>query len=304
VDDLKALSTLAQVVERGSFRRAAVELGVAPQATSKTVRQLEAQLGVRLLHRTTRKLSLTDEGARLLAQVRPALSAIRAAMSELQSTKAEVGGTLRVTAPRSVGQHLVLPLLGPFMEANPSLRVELELEDRYTDITTEKIDIGFRVGPSMDRNVVARRLMDIQHWICASPAYVERHGRPRSWGDLAKHRCTGFRHVNTGKLLPWEYQELGATTYLDVAARFETNDVDAEVMAVLAGIGVGQVPSYVAGPLVAQGRLVHLLVKHTSERVGLYLYFAQRAHLPPRARLFIDFAVAHLRAPSGRVAAA
>src|SRR5260221_6667569 len=121
MDDLKALSTLARVVESGSFRRAAVELGVAPQATSKTVRQLETQLGVRLLHRTTRKLSLTDEGTQLLAQVRPALSAIRAAMGDLQSAKKEVGGTLRVTAPRSVGQHLVLPLIGPFLEAHPAL---------------------------------------------------------------------------------------------------------------------------------------------------------------------------------------
>lgn len=296
MDDLKALSTLARVVESGSFRRAAVELGVAPQATSKIVRQLEAQLGVRLLHRTTRRLSLTDEGAQLLAQVRPALSSIRSAMSELRSARGEVGGTLRVTAPRSVGLHLVLPLVGPFMAQHPKLRVELELEDRITDVTLEKMDIGFRVGARMDRNVVARRLMDIQHWVCASPAYLERHGRPRSWEDLAQHRCTGFRHVNTGKLMPWEYQEGSTVAYRDVAARFETNDIDAEASAVLAGVGIGQIPSYIAAPLVRQGRLVHLFAKHAAERIGLYLYYAQRAHLPPRARLFIDFAVGQLLA--------
>ena len=294
MDDLKALSTFARVAESGSFRRAAVELGVAPQATSKTVRQLEAQLGVRLLHRTTRRLSLTDEGAQLLSQVRPALLSIRSAMADVQSARGEVGGTLRVTAPRSVGLHLVLPLVGPFMAQHANLRVELELEDRFTDVTSEKIDIGFRVGASMDRNVFARRLIDIQHWICASPDYLERHGRPRSWDDLAQHRCTGFRHINTGKLMPWEYQEGGATTYRDMAARFETNDVDAEASAVLGGVGIGQIPSYIAAPLVSEGRLVHLLVKHTSERIGLYIYYAQRTHLPPRARLFIDFAVAHL----------
>jgi DNA-binding transcriptional LysR family regulator len=294
MDDLKALSTLVRVVESGSFRRAAIELGVAPQATSKTVRQLEARLGVRLLHRTTRRLSLTDEGAHLLAKVRPALSSIRSAMDDVQSARGEVGGTLRVTAPRSVGLHLVLPLVGPFMAQHANLRVELELEDRFTDVTSEKIDIGFRVGASMDRNVVARRLMDIQHWICASPDYLERHGRPRSWDDLAQHRCTGFRHVNTGKLMPWEYQEGGATTYRDMAARFETNDVDAEASAVLAGVGIGQIPSYIAAPLIREGRLVHLLAKHTNERIGLYIYYAQRTHLPPRARLFIDSAVEQL----------
>jgi DNA-binding transcriptional LysR family regulator len=296
MDDLKALSTLERVVETGSFRKAAAELGVAPQATSKTIRQLETHLSVRLLHRTTRQLSLTDEGAQLLAQVRPALSAIRAAMQGVQAAREEVAGTLRVTAARSVGQHLVLPLIGPFMEAHPALRVELELEDRITDITAEKIDVGFRVGPAMDRNVVARRLADIQHWICASAGYVQRHGRPRSFEDLAHHRCTGFRHAGTGRLMPWEYSDQGEVSLRDVPARFQTNDIDAEVGAVLAGVGIGQLPSYVAAPFVREGRLVHLLSRHTSERIGLYVYYAQRAHLPPRARLFIDFAAQRLRA--------
>lgn len=294
MDDLKALWTLARVVETGSFRRAALELGVAPQATSKTVRQLESLVGIRLLHRTTRKLSLTDEGAQLLAQVRPALASIRAAMDELQSARSEVGGTLRITAPRSVGRHLVQPLVPPFMQEYPDLAVDLELEDRLSDIVAEKIDVGFRMGPAMDRNVVARRLMDIEQWICASPEYLERHGRPRRWEDLADHRCTGFRHANTGKLMPWEYAEQDQTVYSDVAARFTTNDVDAEAKAVVDGVGIGQVPDYIAAPLVREGQLVHLLAKHTSQRIGLYLYYPQRAHLPARTRRFIDFTVARL----------
>lgn len=295
MDDLKALSTLARVVETGSFRRAALELGVAPQATSKTVRQLEAQLGVRLLHRTTRKLNLTDEGAALLAQVRPALSAIRSAIDALQAARGEVGGTLRITAPRSVGQHLVLPLLPPFMQAHPDVTVELELEDRITDLVADRIDVGFRMGAAMDRNVVARRLMDIQQWICASPAYLERHGRPRRWEDLARHRCTGFRHANTGRLMPWEYAEGDETAFTEIPARFATNDVDAEASAVLAGVGIGQIPNYIAAPLMRDGRLVHLLPKHISARIGLYVYYPQRAQLPQKVRRFIDFTVARLQ---------
>lgn len=296
MDDLKALSTLARVVETGSFRRAALELGVAPQATSKTVRQLEAQLGVQLLHRTTRKLSLTDEGAQLLAQVRPALSSIRTAMEELQSARREVLGTLRITAPRSLGLHVLLPLLPSFMEEHPDLRVDLELEDRLTDVVMEKIDVGFRMGPAMDRNVVARRLMDIEQWICASPAYIERHGRPLRWEDLAQHRCTGFRHPNTGKLMPWEYTDGKETiTYAEVAACFATNDVDAEAQAVLVGIGIGEIPSYIAAPLIQDGRLVRLLPEHSSQRIGLYIYYGQRMNLPHRTRRFIDFAVARLQ---------
>jgi len=192
-------------------------------------------------------------------------------MDELQSSRREVSGTLRVTAPRSVGQHLVLPLVTPFMQEHPDLTVDLELEDRFTDVVAEKIDVGFRMGPGMDRNVVARRLMDIQQWICASPEYLERHGRPRRREDLSRHRCTGFRHVNTGKLMPWEYTDQGETAYEEVAARFATNDIDAEASAVLAGIGNGQIPNYIAAPLIREGRLVHLLVKHNSEREGCEL---------------------------------
>lgn len=296
MDDLKALSTLARVVEAGSFRRAALDLGVAPQATSKTVRQLEAQLGVRLLHRTTRKLSLTDEGARLLAQVRPALSAIRSAMSETRAAHQEVGGSLRITAPRSVGQHLVLPLAARYMDAHPDVGVDLELEDRLTDIVEERIDVGFRMGAGLDRNVVARRLMDIQQWVCASPAYLERHGRPRCWDDLAQHHCTGFRPASTGRLMPWEYADGDATVYADIAARFATNDVDAEASAVLAGMGIGQIPDYIAAPLIEAGRLERLLPAHGSERIGLYIYYPQRAHLPQRTRRFIDLALTGLQA--------
>jgi DNA-binding transcriptional LysR family regulator len=137
--------------------------------------------------------------------------------------------------------------------------------------------------------------MDIRQWICASPAYLERHGRPRRWEDLARHRCTGFRHANTGRLMPWEYAEGDETAFTDIPARFAANDIDAEASAVLAGIGIGQIPNYIAAPLVRDGRLVHLLPKHVSARIGLYLYYPQRAQLPQKVRRFIDFSVSRLQ---------
>jgi DNA-binding transcriptional LysR family regulator len=289
--DLKALAVLARVVETGSFRKAAAEMGVAPQATSKTVRRLEEQLGVRLLHRTTRKLSLTDEGAQLIARIAPALASIQGAVEELQDARLEVGGTLRITAPRSVGRHFVLPLVPEFMALYPDVRVELELEDRMTDGVLERVDIGFRMGPSVDRNVVARRLMDIQQWVCASPEYIEKHGKPRSWADLANHRCTGFKHPTSGRIMPWEVTDKGEVTYTDMPTRFVTNDVDAEMWAVLDGAGIGQIPTYIAQSMVESGRLVHLLKNQVTERIGFYIYYPQRNQMPQRARRFIDFAI-------------
>lgn len=291
MDDLRGLATLALVVETGSFRKAAMTLGVAPQATSKTVRQLEAQLGVRLLHRTTRSLNLTEEGAQLLAQVGPALANIRTAVDELRDSKKEVGGTLRVTAPRSVGRHFVLPLVPQFMALYPELRIEFELEDRLTDSVQERVDVGFRMWSGVDRNVVARRLLDIQQWVCASPEYIQRHGRPRKWADLARHRCTGFRHATSGRVMPWEYVNEGNVTYTDLLPRFVTNDIEAELDAVLGGAGIGQIPDFVARPLVDSGRLVHLLKTHLTERIGLYIYYPQRTQMPQRTRRFIDFVI-------------
>jgi DNA-binding transcriptional LysR family regulator len=295
MDEFKALATFVGVVEAGSFRRAAVQQGLAPQAVSKAVRLLEDRLGVRLLHRTTRKLSTTEEGARLFAQVQPGLATLRQAVESTKQSRTGVEGVLRVTAPRSVGLRIVVPMIEPFMAQHPGLQVELELEDRITDLVASRIDLGFRVGAQVDRNYVARRLADIQHCICASPGYVERFGRPRTWADLARHRCTGFRHVNTGKLMAWEYLDGAETAFREVPAVFSTNDVDAEVQAVLAGIGIGQLPGYAAVPLIEAGLLVQLLPRHTSERIGLYVYYLQGARLPARARAFIDFVSARLK---------
>jgi DNA-binding transcriptional LysR family regulator len=288
MDELKALGMFAKVAESGSFRRAAIEQGVAPQAASKTVAQLEAALGVRLFHRTTRKLGLTDEGTQLLARALPALEAVRAAMDGARAVRSE-GGVVRVTAPRSMGLRLVMPLVGEFMQAHPQLRVDVELDDHFTDLVAQKIDVGFRAGARLERNFVARRLLDIQHCICASPAYVERHGRPRRWEDLARHRCTGFKQVSSGKLLPWEHQGEDGVSLREVPAVFTTNDVEAELHAVLDGVGIGQLPTYLVAAAIREGRLLHLLPRHTTERMGLYLYYPQRSHQPARVRAFIDF---------------
>lgn len=295
MDEMKALSTFVRVVEAGSFRRAAIEQGVTPQAASKLVKQLEVSLGVRLLHRTTRQLSLTDEGQQLLQQARAGLDTLRTAIDGVKASRADQGGTVRVTAPRSTRATLVLPLTAAFLAEHPGTRVDLTLDDQFTDLVAGKIDVGFRSGVTLDRNLVARRLMDIQLLVCASPAYLARHGHPRTWDDLARHTCTGFRHAQTGKQMPWEYWDGDATAYRDVPAAFVTNDVDAEVQAVLSGVGIGQLPSYLAQPLIRDGQLVHLLTRHTSARVGLFLYYPQRSHQPARVRAFIDFAAAWLR---------
>lgn len=298
MDQLKALETFVRVVHAGSFRQAAFTLGVAPQATSKSVRQLEAALGVRLLHRTTRKLSLTEEGEQLLAQITPAFGHIQQALQEMQHQHREVGGTLRVTAPRAIGMHMILPLISAFMAEYPEVRVELELEDHLTDHVLERVDLGFRMSAGMDRNVIARRLMDISQWVCAAPSYLAAHGTPESWAALATHRCTGFRHANSGRIMPWERVAHDEVSYTEFRPCFTSNDLDAEVHAVVAGVGIGQLPSFIAQPLVAAGQLVHVLQQHETARIGLFIYYPQRQHLPQRARRFIDFVIQRMQAAS------
>lgn len=295
MDKTRALALFLGVARAGSFSQAAVEAGLTPQAMSKAVGQLEQALGVRLLHRTTRKLNLTDEGARLVELASPGLQLLDEALDDVQHSRQHMDGLIRIAAPVSPGSYLLVPLMKAFQDKHAGVRFGAMLDDRFTDLVEAKIDLGIRAGNEPDRNVIARHIDDIELLICASPDYLKKHGTPKSLEDLSSHRCTGFRHPNTGRLLPWEVKRDGALMFQDVPAVATFNNVETEVEAVRHGIGIGQLTRYAIEDDLARGTLIALLPQHDSARQKLYLYYPQRKQLPLRVRRFIDFAVEFMR---------
>lgn len=297
MDRARVLTLFLGVVRAKSFARAAAEAGVTPQAVSKAVRTLEEDLGVRLLHRTTRKLSLTNEGMRLFELADPGLRQLDEALAQVRSAKSEDDGVIRLTAPLSVGTFVLVPLMKEFRDAHPGITFDLVLSDLFTDLVEARIDVGFRAGTSPGQNLVARRLCDLPLVICAAPSYLERHGEPTTLDDLMTHACTGFRRPATGRMVPWELNVDGDLVFQDVPAVATFNDVQTEIAAVRAGMGIGQLSTYLVRDDLAAGSLVPILRQFDSNNVGLYMYYPHRTHIPVRVRRFIDFV-----AEAGRVA--
>ncbi|CAN7734460.1 HTH-type transcriptional regulator PgrR [compost metagenome] len=291
MDKARVLTLFLGVVRAGSFHRAAVEAGVTPQAASKAVRTLEDHLGVRLLHRTTRKLSLTEEGARLFELAAPGMRQLDEALEQVRSSKSDDDGLIRLTAPPSLGSRVLVPLVRGFREQYPGITFDVVLSDLFTDLVEAKIDVGFRVGTSPGQNLVARRLCDLPLVICAATDYLARHGEPATLDDLLQHQCTGFRRPATGRMVPWELQVDGDLIYQEVPAVASFNDVETEVEAVRAGMGIGQLPAYMIHADLVSGRLKAILPGYSSSNVGMYMYYPHRSQMPVRVRRFIDFVV-------------
>lgn len=294
MDELKAITLFVRASDAGSFQRAASELGVSPQAVSKGVAQLERHLGVRLFHRTTRQNSLTAEGLAFLEQVRPGLSSLQSALAGTRQAKDEVAGPLRVTAAPSA-RKVLHRHLADFSQQHPAVQIDMLMSNPYTDLVAAQVDVGFRSGAAPSMQVVSRQLFVVQQIICAAPAYLQRHGRPRNLAELQGHRCTGFRSSETGRLLPWEVMVGGELQRLNIAPVFCADDPECELDAVLAGCGIGLIDSINAAAEIRLGRLVPLLPEHRSEHMGFHLYYPQRTHMPRRVRRFIDFMAERLR---------
>ncbi|MFM0738756.1 LysR family transcriptional regulator [Paraburkholderia xenovorans] len=294
MNEVRAITIFVRAAALGSLRKAAVDQGISPQAASHAVMQLEKELGVRLFHRTTRKLSLTEEGQGLLDSVKPALAILSSALDDARRSKEEIAGPLRVSAPRAMGVTVLWPAFLEFAELHPNVQLDVQFDDHFTDLVNDRADVGFRGGSPPSGGTIARRLLPIQLIVCASPAYIERHGAPQSIEELDAHHCTGYRRANTGKQAPWEFLIGDEIVYRDVAATLCTNDTDAETQAVLAGLAVGQLGSFSATAHVRRGQLVPLLVEHVTQREAIYIYYRHRTEQPLRVRTFIDFMVARL----------
>ena len=295
MDELRAITTFIRAAELGSFNQAAHVQGTTQQAVSKNVRQLEQHLGVRLFHRTTRKNSLTEEGQRLFDSVRENLDGLVAALNRARSAALDEEGVIRISAGSSVARKVLMPVLAAFVQRHPAVTFDLVLEDRDTDVVSERIDVGFRAGNPPTAQVVARRLFPIQLILCASPDYLTAHGVPARLEDLSRHRCVGYRQPGATRPAPWEFHVKDETTFRALPFVICCSDPDAEMQAVLSGMGIGQIDSINASAPIRAGQLVPLLTRHVSDRMGLHLYYAQRTAMPARVRRFIDFVAESMR---------
>ena len=294
INELRSVSTFIKAAELGSLRKAALDLGISPQAASKALAQLEKHLAVRLFHRTTRVMSLTDAGQRLLEDVQPALLGVQRALKKATTAKDEFAGPLRIAGPRTTFQPILWPLVEEFCKRYPGIQPDVLLEDRVGNWVEDRIDVGFRLGPSPHEGVVARRLFAAQLVTCGAPAYFARHGVPESLAALANHRCSVFRHSATSKVSPWYVNLDGQLVEQPVVPALISNDEIFELHAVVSGQVLGQLAGPTAAPYIRSGQLVPVLLEHMPDIASYFVYYGSRKALPARVRAFVDLAVERL----------
>lgn len=286
------------VVAEGNFARAGQRLGIDRSAVSRSVKRLESRLGVRLLRRTTRSLSLTPEGELLYTHCQPGIEQIGQAfelMSELRDGPPR--GTLHVSAELSFGRHVLAPLLRGFQERFPEVDLDLVLDDGPADFASGRVDLRFQRGPTAQGPLVARQVMPLDLVVCASPTYLRWQGRPATPADLAAHRCIG-RRLSSGRLREWEFRDRGRAQRQRVNAWHVVNDDDLVVAAMRDGMGLGQVPGHLVRDLIGAGALKRCLDDRAPEVSGYELCYAPNARMPSRMRVFIDHVTTQLRAHS------
>ncbi|CAN7505550.1 LysR family transcriptional regulator [Mesorhizobium caraganae] len=305
-DLLTHLPVIVAVARRGGFALAAAELGMSPSAVSHAVRLVEERIGQPLFARTTRSVSLTEAGKALVETAAPALQDIAERMDRIHAIKGRPSGLLRLNVPNIAIPLAVTPVVAAMADRYPDVTVELLTDQGLIDIVGEGFDAGIRLGEMIAQDMVTVRLTPpFRAVIVASPAYVGRHGRPRSVADLANHNCVGYRLVRSGALYRWDLTEDGKDVVVETKGNVIVTDSLAAIDLALAGVGL----TYVFEPLVraelAAGRLVQILPQTAIEEPGLFLYFPRRASMAPKLRAFIDTAQeigrASLRTP-GRVA--
>lgn len=289
MENLRALNTFIRIARSGNFSRAARELGISPQAASNQVKQLERWVGVRLFNRTTRKINLTEEGLRFYTTCVTAIDAIEEGVRSLHEASEEVFGTVRVAAPHGLSWRLVAPVLGRFLAMHPRVSVDLIVQNRVPDLVAQGIDVGVLGDPLPENSMVARKFGSVQLMLCATPAYLRRHGTPRVVEDLQQHHCINFRNWITDKIIPWTFKKGDSVLAEDVASRLTTNDGDSQLQAVLSSAGIGQLSSYRIAPYVRANRLKPLPIGYVSETYGLYVYMPRRKQVPKKARALADF---------------
>ena len=289
MNQLEAMQTFIRVAELASFTRAADSLGIPKASASTAVQQLEATLGTRLLHRTTRKVQMTHDGLAFYERCKDLLTDVDEVQAMFQQGEQSLRGRLRVDMSGGVARLFVLPRLPEFTQAHPLLELELSSTDRLVDLVREGFDCVLRVGPLVDSSLVARPLGAFRIINCASPAYLKRHGTPKTLDDLATHQLIHYVSTLGARSPGWEYPDSNGYASLPMSGSITVNNSDSYTAACIAGLGLIQAPAAGLRPLIDAGKLVEVMPDYLAEPMPVSLLYANRRNLPRRVQTFMTW---------------
>ncbi|VEE61740.1 D-malate degradation protein R [Shewanella putrefaciens] len=287
MDHFSALPIFVTVVECGSFSAAGQKLGLSKSAISKRITQLEQHLGIQLLQRTTRSLSLTDAGARYFEYIRPAVQLTQEgldAISELQQTPK---GNLRISVPMVFGRLYIAPLIAEFLKRYPDIQLQMQMDDKTTDLISGGFDLAIRIGEPPDSSLIARKIAPCLSVICASPAYLAQHGLPMVPSELTQHNCLFYSYFQDG--VEWSFLSPDGMQRIQPKGNYQVNNSDAIHLACLDGLGIANLPRFIVESDLQAGRLQTILADFSLPEHGIYAVYPQRKYLPTKVTVLIEF---------------
>lgn len=278
----------AQTARRGSFAAAARDLGTSPSTIAKSVARLETGLGVKLFHRTTRRVNLTADGERLFRRCERVLAEVEELRTEAAGVRATPSGTLRIDLPITYGRRIVMPLLAGMVHRHPDLKLDVRLQDGYADIVRDGLDVAVRVGALQDSTLIARRIDWQQLVVVASPQYLDARGAPRRLTDLARHDAIVFRQPSSGRPRPWQLRQGGRQVELHPDPWVQVNDGEGMVAAAVMGLGLAQIPDYMASEELARGAVVEAMASFRPAAMPISAVMPSSRLVPPRVRVLLE----------------
>ncbi|MHA4871006.1 LysR family transcriptional regulator [Duganella sp. PWIR1] len=289
MNKLQAMEVFVQVVDAGGFTRAAENMKLPKATVSTLIQSLEGSLSTKLLHRTTRHVSVTADGAAYYERCLRILSDVREAEESLSRTRLSPSGRLRVDAPTGLSSEVIVPALPDFFTRYPDIQLELGSSDRTVDLIEEGVDCAVRGGQLGDSSLIARRV-GIMHFItCATPGYLERYGRPAHPNELLRHRCVNYFSSRTGKIFDWDFTRDGERVQVALPGLIALNDTNSYTAAGLAGLGIVQMPNFLLEPMLSDGRFESILNDWVSDPLPVHVVYPQNRHLSAKVRVFVEW---------------
>lgn len=291
MDELKRIGVFTRVVETKSFSEAARQLGVAKSAVSKQIALLEKEVGVRLLNRTTRSLSLTEAGEIFYRHSAEIVNRTKIALSELREYQNQPTGKLRISCPVSFGTQHLVPVIKEVRALYPLLKIDLLLEDRVINMVEEGVDLAIRIGWLQESNLVAKKICDTPVIVFSSPEYLAQKGTPKTTQELQKHDWISLSLLSSP--LTWEFEKKGVKQSVQVHSHLKSNSVAAVIALAKSGQGISAISKFCIQDDIDQGLLQPILTDYELEPIGIYAVYPHREHVPPKVRIFIDFLSKH-----------